>query len=555
MAYNEYTWKPQELITAEKLNNLEDRIKLSHNLLNITDFGATGDGITDDTSAIKETIDHAKDKGSSVFFPSGNYVLSEEIFVNNFDLIGENRENTNVIVKGLVGFSLGNGKINNITIDLTQSVDDVRALTIGSSKDNKFIPGNDAQINRVYIKGTFSKPNTTGIYVHPYSDSQPNTTGVWGNNIYDVIMRSIGTGINLTAGAYGFINGNAFENILIKGFYKNGVLIDSDSPNAYTNQRNYFKHVQVQANGNYALKNAVAYNIKHGQNNIFDDVTEWNDTGGVDDIIAVNFETSQGSPAIYDIINNQFINSKFEHKITGDSRLLYLNTIKANVINFTAGKYLTGTSKHFDLLDTSKIKNLLDSEIIYSEIVDSGNNGLTIFGKKGTSIGKNGSELVLSGESSSVLLNLNPNQVGRTFSSKFLTISIAFSCSDISNLNIDNSLTIKNSSGGSISVGATKIFATNTTTGYEYHLLYDLTNIDPSVLLVNSTITGSITFNGVVNINLSKIKMTNYPNIAMSKYEDCFVNQHLLKLGNTMLRINGSTIQKTTDNGANWTNI
>jgi len=560
MTHTKHEWVDGELITAEKLNNSQDFLINSVNesllYLNILDYGADREGSLDSTFAFKNAISDLANKfHATIFIPKGNYVISEEIFINDFDIVGENRENTNIIIKGAVGFAIGNGQLDNVTIDLTQCIDNVKAITIGSNNSSVFQGGNDGKLNRIYIKATFTKPKTTGIYVYPHSDSQENVAGAWGNNIHDIVMRSIGTGINLTAGSYGFVNGNAFENILIKGFYENGILIDSDSPNSYTNQRNYFKHIQVQANGDYALKDAVAYNIKNGQNNVFEDVTEWNDTGGVDDIVSLNLGTSQGSPTIYDIVNNQFINSKFEHKITGDKKLLYLNTIKANVINFSAGNYLTGTSKHFDLLDTSKIKNLLDHEIIYSEIVDSGNNGLTISGKSGTTIGQNGSEIVLSGNSS-LALNLNANQVGRVFSSKFLTISISFYSDDTSTLNILNSLTIKNPSGTTKTVSATKIFGTNTVTGYDYHLLYDLSSIDPSILSVNSTILETVQFTeSTSTVNVSKVKMTNYPNIAMSKYEDVFQNNHLLKLGNSMLRINGSNIQKTTDNGTTWTNI
>lgn len=522
------------------------------NNFNIKSFGAKGDGVNDDTIYFKSAIS----QNNKIFVPSGKYIISDDIFVNNVDIVGESRESTQIIVKGDIGFLMGNGTISDVTIDITQSNPGTKAISIGSIETDNFYGGNDGKISRVYIKGSFDQPDTTGIYIRPSSSAMANTAGVWGNNIYDIIMQSIGTGINLTAGSYGFINGNAFENILIKGFYKNGVLIDSDSSNAYQNQRNYFKHVQVQANGNYALKNAVAYNIKHGQNNIFDDVTEWNDTGGIDDIVSVNFETSLGSPTIYDVINNQFISSKFEHKMTGDFKLFHLNTIKANVINFSNNKYLTGTTKNFDLLDTSRENNLLDSEIIYSEIVDSGNNGLNISGKTGTTIYSNGSAIVLSGQNSGINLTLTANQSGRVFSSKFVTISISFYSSDIASLNISNSLTIKNLSGQTTSVSATKIFATNTINGYDYHLLYDLNGVDTSLLNVNSSISEQITFSGSTNsVNVSKIKMTNYPIMAMSKYNDSFVNNHLLKLGTTMLRLNGSNVQKTIDNGTNWTNI
>lgn len=558
MVYNKHEWQDGELITKDKLSNIENYLaSVSSSVFsNVLNFGADNTGVVDSTQAFKDAINNqVENSRGAIFIPNGTYLITDTIIPSGVDIIGENEWETIILLKSQIGFILNDEKITNFTIDLTQSPENVEAVQMGGMINSSFFGGNNSLIENIYFKATFNQPKTVGISSHPNSTQESDTKGVWGNNVRNVLMRSIGTGIKLVAGSYGFVNGNFFNSVLIKGFYENGILLDSDNPNAYTNQRNYFNHIQVQANGTYALKDAVAYNIKNGQNNTFEDVTEWNDTGGVDDIVSLNLGTSQGSPTIYDIVNNQFINSKFEHKITGDKRLLYLNTIKANVINFSIGKYLTGTSKHFDLLDTSKIKNLLDHEIIYSEIVDSGNNGLTISGKSGTTIGQNGSEIVLSGNSS-LALNLNANQVGRVFSSKFLTISISFYSSDISTLNILNSLTIKNPSGTTKTVEATKIFGTNTITGYDYHLLYDLSSIDPAILSINSTILETVQFTeSTSTVNVSKVKMTNYPNIAMSKYEDVFQNNHLLKLGNSMLRINGSNIQKTTDNGTTWTNI
>ena len=52
----------------------------------VKDYGATGDGVTDDTAAIQAAID----AGRSIYFPSGTYVVSREVQVwNSTQLIGE----------------------------------------------------------------------------------------------------------------------------------------------------------------------------------------------------------------------------------------------------------------------------------------------------------------------------------------------------------------------------------------------------------------------------------------------------------------------------------
>ena len=54
--------------------------------VNVKDYGATGDGETDDTAAIQAAID----AGRSVYLPPGTYVLSRELRVwNSVQLIGE----------------------------------------------------------------------------------------------------------------------------------------------------------------------------------------------------------------------------------------------------------------------------------------------------------------------------------------------------------------------------------------------------------------------------------------------------------------------------------
>ena len=44
---------------------------------NVKDFGAKGDGTTDDTLAIRQAIDYVKSQnGGQIYFPSGVYDLS-----------------------------------------------------------------------------------------------------------------------------------------------------------------------------------------------------------------------------------------------------------------------------------------------------------------------------------------------------------------------------------------------------------------------------------------------------------------------------------------------
>lgn len=46
--------------------------------INVRDFGAIGDGITDDTKAIKEAVNEVNKKGGTLYFPYGTYLVTPE---------------------------------------------------------------------------------------------------------------------------------------------------------------------------------------------------------------------------------------------------------------------------------------------------------------------------------------------------------------------------------------------------------------------------------------------------------------------------------------------
>lgn len=57
---------------------------------NVRDFGASGDGVADDTAAIQAAIDRAAAKGARVYFPPGTYAVSPQRFAGIPGVYGRN---------------------------------------------------------------------------------------------------------------------------------------------------------------------------------------------------------------------------------------------------------------------------------------------------------------------------------------------------------------------------------------------------------------------------------------------------------------------------------
>ncbi|MGP7818691.1 glycoside hydrolase family 55 protein [Niallia sp. 01092] len=77
-------------------NNLAQEVNFNGAVFKVEDFGAKGDGTTDDSEAINDTI-HAASKagGGTIFFKKGTYLVTSTIFVpKNISIIGDGKTTT-----------------------------------------------------------------------------------------------------------------------------------------------------------------------------------------------------------------------------------------------------------------------------------------------------------------------------------------------------------------------------------------------------------------------------------------------------------------------------
>jgi parallel beta-helix repeat protein len=60
-------------------------------LINISDFGAIGDGVADDTDAIKDAAAYAVTSGKPIYLPIGTYLFKEDLIFTDVSFIGESK--------------------------------------------------------------------------------------------------------------------------------------------------------------------------------------------------------------------------------------------------------------------------------------------------------------------------------------------------------------------------------------------------------------------------------------------------------------------------------
>lgn len=162
---------------GDRLNEVDSQ--LEHISINVKNFGAKGDGLTDDTEAIKKAIN----SGLRIFFPEGNYIISESLELTSN--------------KTFYGVSSRKSKI-------TQTTDNIPVVIMGAESchihdlwlnysnrqvDNKW--GNNIHCSRLresVIERMYLSNGYNNIYCERFTPSDSDTSS---NYIYSTTIRDI----------------------------------------------------------------------------------------------------------------------------------------------------------------------------------------------------------------------------------------------------------------------------------------------------------------------------------------------------------------------------
>ena len=118
--------------------------------VSVKDFGAVGDGVTDDTAAIQAAVDHAEvllvayltpqGPGASVFFPDGSYLLTSPVTITSSGIALHGGASQGVEIKGdCVLFNIGdytlsgriwNVSLSNLKLSCTNTAGTTAAITL-----------------------------------------------------------------------------------------------------------------------------------------------------------------------------------------------------------------------------------------------------------------------------------------------------------------------------------------------------------------------------------------------------------------------------------------
>lgn len=373
-------------------NNLYAKL-IPDNIVNVKQFGAKGDNVSDDVLPINKCLEYCSENNIDTYIPSGIYLVSNQVLLNNNNhIIGANRDTT--IIKTMNNVDL---VYNTIVNESAKSINARLARNANSPDIAKGYPNVETEvpnynynisIENLTINGNWQNRSLTNWNKYYNDIAREPGIGIQLKRVYNATLKNLLVinapqhGIDVSAGSDSYNQGISFQadypsyNILISECETNNQRYDdgiTTHDSEYIIIEKCYTHVDNNANSTYEIPISNGIEIDDGSRHIkvINCLSRYSvagyqakghsNTPSAYDVLFENC-TAEYCQCAIDVSQNRDMAdwSTFENK----SRLI-------RIINFT--------SKNMYIFNNSP----LDTENSY-EIISDGGFGLIVDGYKST---------------------------------------------------------------------------------------------------------------------------------------------------------------------------
>lgn len=203
---------------SEEWTEIQNGIESSSHCLSVLEFGAKGDGQTDDSEAIQAAVDSAFQIGAKVCLPTGRYAVSKTIVIPDGVIIegeGKGATATQTPKKGSILMNTG----EMMTVQIIGHNAGLRDLVVYDDNNEGSVGGVEILgksylVESVVLENILISGFTSGVGLTLKAEQ---SGGVTYNSFYDVRIRHAKTGVLITEDETSFVNSNAFYHGAISG--------------------------------------------------------------------------------------------------------------------------------------------------------------------------------------------------------------------------------------------------------------------------------------------------------------------------------------------------
>ncbi len=202
----------------------------------VKDFGAVGDGTTDDTSAFEDALDSAALNGHRVIVPAGIYKITNTLTVpDGVMMVGEGTGSTPLAtpVDGSLIRYNGSGAAIELSCHNCGLRDMVIAdMTVGENEsDGVYLLADNRLSESIRIENLLITNFTGGT---AFKMEAKNTGGLYYGSFYDLRIRHAKRGIHIVQDASSSVNSNSFvHGVVSGGGFEYGVLVEGGNNNTF----------------------------------------------------------------------------------------------------------------------------------------------------------------------------------------------------------------------------------------------------------------------------------------------------------------------------------